>query len=149
MPLSDTQCRGLLSFVCSWSPRIQGSAWYIVGAQEILVIEDMVPSLRFFLLWVSISINAHEKVLNRIFYIKININRNRGFDTQIYKTTTSNIFYQWYIKHNWLEWIFCLIVSLPVSWKTFFYSNFIFLIYNFFFIMETFKWNVCSHCLWA
>lgn len=131
-------CGGLLSFVCSWSPRIQGSAWYIVGAQEILVMEGIVPSLRFFLLWISISINAHEKALNCLFYIRLNINRNRGFATDINPTTSNIVFYQWHIKHNWLEWVFCSNCLLTNVMETFFFfsSSFflghILILFNFF-----------------
>lgn len=76
--LSKTHnCRSLLSFVHSWSPSLQGSAWYVVGAHEIFIIEGIVPSFRVFLLWVSLSTNAHEKVLNWIFCFKIHITGNR------------------------------------------------------------------------
>lgn len=129
-------CGGLLSFVCSWSPRIQGSAWYIVGAQEILVMEGIVPSLRFFLLWISISINAHEKALNCLFYIRLNINRNRGFATDINPTTSNIVFYQWHIKHNWLEWVFCSNCLLTNVMETFFFfsSSFFWVIFSFYLI---------------
>ena len=89
--LSQTHhLRGLLSFFVSysWSSRTQGSAWYIVGVQEIFVIEGRVLSLSFFLLWVRISMSAHKKVLNCIFHI----NGNRDFDMQLYNPPIPNIF---------------------------------------------------------
>lgn len=85
-------CRGLLSFIHSWSPSLQGSAWYIVDAHEMFITEGIVPSFRVFLLWVSLSMNAHEKVLNWIFCFKTNITGNRSFETLICNPPTSHIF---------------------------------------------------------
>lgn len=130
-------CGGLLSFVCSWSPRIQGSAWYIVGAQEILVMEGIVPSLRFFLLWISISINAHEKALNCIFYIRLNINRNRGFATDIKPNHLKHCFLPM-IHKTQLTWMSILFKLSPYQchgnflFLFFFFLGHILILFNFF-----------------
>lgn len=142
MPLLDTQLQGLLSFVCSWSPRIQGRAWYTVGAQETWVMENIVPSLWFFLLWISISINAHEKALNCIFYIRLNINRNRGFDTDIKPNHLKHFFFLPMIHKTQLTWTSILFKLSPYQC----HGNFLFLFFFFFFwghILVLFNFFFC------
>lgn len=131
-PLDTSQTpnfRDLLSFVDSRSLSSRGRAWSIVGAQGILMIKSIIPSLRFFLPWASMC--ECEQIKYWIVSSKLRW-ASMGIEDLIHRETTHPLQMGLPIKHRaqQLEWVLCS-DSLPAD------------------VLEPFKWDICSASVWA
>lgn len=99
-PLETSQTpnfRDLPSFVDSRSLSSRGRAWSIVGAQGILMIKSIIPSLRFFLPWANMC--ECERIKYRIVSSKLRW-ASMGIEDLIQRETTHPLQMGLPIKHR-------------------------------------------------